>query len=335
MEKEKVATADAITTKANAKVEKKIEITNFCDPENFISAEKMLSMEDKSVPCLFDPIIPKVGLGLLGGESDAGKSMFLRQLAICAALGSNFFGFQYRGCRNGVLYISTEDAMEPSSVFLRKQYATFRKEPSELKNLHFLFSATDILKKLSEWLQKVSTELVILDSLSDLFDERDMNSSAQVRKFFKPYRDLAQTHNSFFLFLHHIGKGKEEMPTKNSYVGSQSTEAIMRVCFLLLKDPVFDDFRHFCIVKHNYLGSEYKNKSWKLRFSSETFTFQDTGDRVPFDDLASNATNPKKSNIKEKTVTSYADDNQFIHFVNENLKNAKTKTVLISLLTQL
>ena len=136
MGEKKEAGTEAPTTNDATKVEKNSETAKNNDhkfnPEDFISAEDMLQMEITSVPCLFDPIIPKVGLGILGGESDAGKSMILRQLAICTALGFDFIGFPYQGNHGGVLYVSTEDAMEPSAVFLKKPARREELNPSRM-----------------------------------------------------------------------------------------------------------------------------------------------------------------------------------------------------------
>jgi AraC-like DNA-binding protein len=41
------------------------------------------------------------------------------------------------------------------------------------------------------------------------------------------------------------------------------------------------DIRHLCIVKGNYLSSEYKHDSFELRFTPE-LNFEATGERVPF-----------------------------------------------------
>ena len=337
IEKDKVATAEAITTKDATKVENNSETTknneNKINSEDFISAVDMLQMDITSVPCLFAPIIPKVGLGILGGESDAGKSMILRQLAICTALGCDFIGFPYQGNHGGVLYVSTEDAMEPSAAFLKKQFFFFNKEPKELRGLYFLFSDNDVVEKITARLKKDYVELVIVDSLGDLYDA-DVNASTYVRKFLKPFKKIAIEHNCFILFLHHIGKSHEGIPSKNWLVGSQSFEAAVRVCFLLVKDSIFDEYRHFCIAKHNYLGPEYKRESYHLRLKTDFFIFEQTGHRFPINQLNVSNSNFEKRHHNFKSISTYDDDEGFIRFVNNNLRTPVSKTDLLKLLKE-
>ena len=49
----------------------------------------------------------------------------------------------------------------------------------------------------------------------------------------------------------------------------------------LRQDPERHDIRHLCIVKGNYLSSEYKHDSFELRFTP-ALNFVATGERVPF-----------------------------------------------------
>ena len=55
----------------------------------------------------------------------------------------------------------------------------------------------------------------------------------------------------------------------------------MRLLMELRQDPERHDIRHLCIVKGNYLPSEYKHDSFELRFTP-SLNFEATGERVPF-----------------------------------------------------
>jgi RecA-family ATPase len=76
----------------------------------FIPASSLYNLEYKDGKFLVEKLVPKGSLTGLVGESDTGKSSFLRQLAISIVYGDDdFLGFKINGeCRN-VLYISTED----------------------------------------------------------------------------------------------------------------------------------------------------------------------------------------------------------------------------------
>ena len=55
----------------------------------------------------------------------------------------------------------------------------------------------------------------------------------------------------------------------------------MRLMMELRPDPTRYDIRHLCVVKGNYLPSEYKHDSFELRFTP-SLNFEATGERVPF-----------------------------------------------------
>jgi hypothetical protein len=89
------------------------------------------------------------------------------------------------------------------------------------------------------------------------------------------------------LLLHHTGKRTEDLPpSKNNLLGSQGFEAMMRLVLELRIDRDNSDLRHLCIVKANYLPKGYKESSYVLRFDSNML-FEDTGARVPFENLTS------------------------------------------------
>ena len=74
------------------------------------SAEYLLNMDIKEIPCLIDPIMPQVGVIALAGSSDTGKSHLLRQLSLAIVSGENeFLGWKINARYKSVIYISTED----------------------------------------------------------------------------------------------------------------------------------------------------------------------------------------------------------------------------------
>jgi len=127
--------------------------------------------------------------------------------------------------------------------------------------------------------------IVCIDAFTDLYG-RSMNESNQVRSFLNDYSQLAQKHRCLILFLHHCGKRTEDgEPSKHNLLGSQAFEAKMRLVMELRCDNADKDLRHLCIVKGNYLPKEYKNESYQLWFN-ENMTFENTGVRIPFENLA-------------------------------------------------
>ncbi len=253
----------------------------------WVSAADLLAMPDTKLPTLYDPILPQVGVVVFGGESDAGKSMFLRNLAIHVATGRNFLGYPFGGRFRSVLYASGEDDKTATNYLLKRHNLFYRDASESWRGLQFVFESENLIERLADRLSTTPADLIIIDSFAEFFSGKDMNNSAQVRAFVKPFNELARKNQCCVVFLHHIGKGQENnTPTKNALVGSQSLEAIARACFLFLKDKSDPDIRHLCCVKGNYLGSDFKSESIELRMNTDSFTFTATGNRVPFELLS-------------------------------------------------
>jgi hypothetical protein len=270
-----------------------------------VSAADLLARDVTATPTLYDPILPLGVVGVLAGESDANKSMLLRQLAICTATGRDFLGYEYTGKRQSAIYVATEDDENSTAFFLKRNNETFNDPPQEWRNLRFLFGADDVQRRLEEILSAHPADLVIIDSLPDVFDGKDTNNMAQMRAFLKPFTKLAREHQCLVLFLHHVGKGREnQAPNKNLLNGSQAIEAAARCVFLLLKDKAEDNLRHLCVVKHNYLPAEYKKESQVLTVDPRTFTFASTGMHTPLGMVND------ETSVNKKTMSDYGTDNE-------------------------
>lgn len=249
------------------------------------SATELLNRKVKTMPCLVEPIFPKVGVAALAGSSDTGKSSFLRHLASSIALGkSDFLGWSIKAEHNKVIYVSTEDDDIATSFQLSK-FNMFRQLDSELySGLKYVFDTDNILTTLSDILENENHDLIIIDAFTDLYG-KSMNDSNQVRTFLNEYSQLAHKHKCLIVFLHHTGKGTEERPpSKNNLLGSQGFEAKMRLVIELRTDPLEQSLKHMCIVKGNYLPKEMKNESFVLRFE-EDLSFTNTSERTNFQNL--------------------------------------------------
>lgn len=272
-----------------------------------VRASDLLRRKVTELPKLFAPVFPAVGLSILGGESDACKSMLLRNMAICCVTGRDFLGWQYQGTRKSCIFVSTEDDEDATSFLLGKHNATYKDYADDWDRLRFIFANENTSSTLDNELSAEPADLVVIDAYSDVFDGKEQNSAAQVREFINPYKALAKRHQCHIIFLHHTGKGKEDLiPSKNNLVGSQSLEAAVRLGIELRVDKNDPTLRHLCIVKGNYLGSEYKGSSFVLRMD-DNFVFQSTGERVPFTELG----NPdviSRAGRKSKDVTKISDE---------------------------
>jgi len=259
------------------------------DEQKVFTALELFQMNITEFPMLLDPIFPKMGLTVLAGSSDAGKSTFLRQMAIAIARGDKeFLGWKINAEHNRVIYVSTEDDRLAISYLLRQ---TIDEDGNiqKLENLKYLFSLDNPFDELDAILSEYPADCIIIDAFSDLFPG-EMNQANKVRTFMKPFFELVNRHNCLVIFLHHTGKRTEENPpSKNNLLGSQGIEGKARLVIELRRDPYDSNFRHFCIVKGNYVEDHLKTHSYKLLFKDRQFEM--TEDRVDFDELV---TNPEK-----------------------------------------
>jgi hypothetical protein len=253
--------------------------------QEFYTGEELLIRSINQLPTLVDPILPKVGLVALGGSSDVGKSTFLRHLAINISSGKEkFLEFPINAKHNRVIYVSTEDDDSALAYLLDLQNKALNMPSLSYKKLIFIFDSTNLLEKLEKRLKATPADLVIIDTFLDLYPG-EMNQANKIRSFLHNFAILAKKYQCLVMMLHHTGKRTEELPpSKNNLLGSQGFEAKMRLVLELRLDRDNPELRHLCVVKANYLSKEYKNSSYALRFDSNML-FENTGLRVPFDDL--------------------------------------------------
>lgn len=235
-----------------------------------------------------------IGISMLVGASDSGKSMILRLLGLCASGGRDFLGRKFNGKHRSAIIVSTEDDSTALGFFVNRQNLTTQLNDEELERLRFITDTADIIKKLDEELIRQPADMVILDALGDLFNGKDLNQNNQVRAFLNEYSQLANKHCVPIVFLHHTSKRSEELaPSKNNSIGSQGIEAKSRLVLELRQSKQDENIRHLCIVKGNYLPAEAKTASYDLRMD-ENFCFSDTGARTEFDQLSANASGKPK-----------------------------------------
>lgn len=275
------------------------------DKTTYTLAE-LLAMEVTELPCLFAPVFLKSGLFLLAGESDTGKSSFLRQMAMSVATGRDFMEWKYQGEHHRAIYFSSEDDVTITARVLKLYNKTMQLNPAAAQNLRFEFDINPdtIVDRVATMLKEQPADLVIIDALGDAFNGKNLNDNTEVRKFYAPLDAIAKEANCLIVFNHHNGKRSAEVaPSKDNSIGSQALAAKPRGAAELRTDPASPDIKHFCIVKANYLPSEYKTKSYAMRMD-ENLVFTLTGERADFAELAKSM----KPERKPKTPEAHEND---------------------------
>ena len=149
----------------------------------FHTASELLSRNIDEIPCILEPILPKVGLCGFAGSSDTGKSSFLRQLAISVSVGdTDFLGYNLNTEHQKAIYVSTEDDEYAISYLLTKANNEKQLTNDCYNGLSFIFDTHNLLEKLDKQLSVSKVDLIIIDAFTDLYG-KGMNDPNQVRTY--------------------------------------------------------------------------------------------------------------------------------------------------------
>ena len=255
---------------------------------NCYEGEELLKAYSQDMPFLWGKILPKTGLVCFAGESDCGKSAFLRQLAIfnCSYRTGNFLGMKYENdnWRKKSLYISTEDDQHYFAAVLGKQCKELKVEPNQLTGLKVIFENDNIIAKIELFQKREHTNLIIIDCLNDILPTQ-ATSAVAIRKFLSKLQRIAEDHQCLIILTHHTNKyARNRRPSKYNLIESPALEAKCRMVIELRTDPFQRNLKHLCVVKGNYTPYEVKYKSYMLEFTPQ-LTFVNTGRRVDIDTL--------------------------------------------------
>lgn len=286
---------------------------------------ELLALEIEEEECLFSPIFTRCGIAVLVGGSDSGKTNLCRQMGISVSTGRNFLNWEFRGIHNRAYFYSSEDDETQTAIKVKRNNKTLRIPPKCADNLEFIFDTPDSLATdLEQRLTDNPADLVIIDTLSDYMANEglDVTKNVDVRKFYGRFAQIARRFNCLILFNHHTGKRTSTFaPDKDNTLGAQSIEAKPRLAIELRSDPDNTATKHLCVTKCNYLGSDFKTKSFAL-VMDENFVFEATGDGKEFADLAKDL---KKQEKKPKNPKKVKDEEHkdFIKKIFRKSKNGK------------
>jgi archaellum biogenesis ATPase FlaH len=254
------------------------------DPEEkeqeYYTLTDIITAKDEPLQMLWKYFL-RVGLMAVVGNSDGGKSMFLRQL--CLAVISEqgeFLEEKINAKRGKALYISSEDNIDITKSVFEKMLIKFPNAQAD--NLYFCFTDSNLIEKIEKRIATQKVDLVVIDAYLDFFTGDSQNGES-TRKFLKPLQNLAQKYECLIVIIHHTGKAKAEAtPSKHNVIGSQSFEGKLRAIFELRTDTNNPLKKHFCPVKGNYLSSVEKSESLILDFDEESLTFSYSGNKQAF-----------------------------------------------------
>ena len=255
----------------------------------------ILQAPDDPNESIIGNIFQRGHISVFYGESDAGKSQFLQQMALSIVEGSSeFMGWDIRAKNRRVVYVATEDIESDVRRVMRRMTANGEERSLLHGNLEYILDddATDGLDVLKERLEKSldddPADLVVIDAFLDVMDG-NVNDANQVRQTLKVFQRIAKVYGCHVILLTHVSKGKQDGgASKNNILGSMAIEAKARLAIEYKKDPdsMRSDIRHVCIVKGNHLPPEMKGESFEVVRDPDSFKISPTGHRVPVEMLA-------------------------------------------------
>lgn len=268
----------------------------------------LLQLGIKEIPTLFGKYIPQKGIAAIVGSSDVGKSQFARELVADIACKKDFLGWENHCQHNRVLMVSTEDDDTATSVMLYKINLLYNLKKEDAENIHFEFIPFDLPQNLEMFIQEKPVDAVIIDVFEDILCGSDLNSANAIRNILLEYKRIAQEYNCLILFVHHTNKYTSSLaPNKDNASGSHGFVGAMRLVMELKDDADDPNKFHLCIVKGNYIDKAEKQSSFVLR-RDEHLVYHNTGERVPFEELAANAGTEKNEIKGRKTPENFDDE---------------------------
>ncbi len=250
-------------------------------------AEELLTTDFEQVPSIWGNFLPRNGVVCIAGESECGKSIFLRQLAIeyCTNTTGRFLGMKFDNRSKRALYISTEDDYYAFSALLKKQCKELNVKPEDLKNMYVVFQNNKIIEKIENFLHyDAHVGLIIIDCLNDILPNQ-ATSDIALRKFLNRLQDIATNCDCMFILSHHTSKyARKKTPSKHNLKGPQGIEERCRTVFEIRTDNFQKNIKHLCVVKANYINDEDKKKSYMLELTPQLI-FKNTGRRTDIDTL--------------------------------------------------
>ncbi|MBL7717687.1 MAG: AAA family ATPase [Flavipsychrobacter sp.] len=241
----------------------------------WLTAADIMAIKNNEEPWLWQPFIRRVGIAVLAGASDCGKSTLARQLAIAIATRQNeFLGHAFHVKHGRVCYIATEDEQYGTKEVLGKVFTGLGIEPVDA--VHFLFDSENAIKDVQEFLKENKVDALVFDTWSDGF-RGNPNNWVDIRANLEPYQHLATQHGCAVILLHHNVKNSEKRePDKNKLNGSQAIEAKAR-SVLELRVGDNSSERLLTITKGNLVSHDLKQKSIVLEMDGDTLILTNTG----------------------------------------------------------
>ncbi len=204
-----IATLISKTNFLNKETNLKPKLINH-EPLKIYSVDELSQLPSQS--WLVKGVIPRTGLGVIYGESGAGKTFITLDLALSISRGIHWNNNKVN-TSIGVLYVSAEGGSAISKRL--NAYSKFHKIDSSQLSLGVVtvginlrdgdcYKVIDACKKREEIGQPFG--MIILDTLNRTMGGGDENASKDMGEYISAVGKISDETNSFVLIVHHTGK---------------------------------------------------------------------------------------------------------------------------------
>lgn len=218
------------------------------DPENpmpeIITLDQIAANPPEPMPELIEGILRCSHKMLIAGDSKAGKSFLLMQLAIAIAEGTTWLGHK---CKQGkVLYVNLEIDPASSSLRFLEIYKAKNLAPRHQKSIgiwNLRGHAATLDKLLPYLLRRVKDqhyEAIILDPIYKIITG-DENSASEMGQFCNYFDKICMETGASLIYCHHHSKGaqgakKAQDRASGSGVFARDPDAILDMSELVIRD---------------------------------------------------------------------------------------------------
>jgi archaellum biogenesis ATPase FlaH len=199
---------------------------------------------------IVDCYIPEVGIVIVAGPGDVGKSYMLLSIACSVINGS---GFPIKNDNPGKVLWYTQDDPDMNmeermdSLGLDKSKIFIDFDP-------VCFSTKQGLLTLKHDIEKYSPRIIIADTLTHYASpNRSLKDKEDVTEFYRPLNYLSQEYKVPFIFTNHFVKGNEATPIRHRIAGSPAVVDLSFSTLVVQMHPDGDEtHRIITHEKHNY-----------------------------------------------------------------------------------
>lgn len=247
-----------------------------------IPVKELFKIEAQEQEFLWGTFIPAGSISLLSGPSDCGKTMLARQLCIAIAKGDEqLLSLPLNPKYKKAIYVSTEDSKSDWVFKMNKIQLTEEDKEKIGENMLVVTEYDSLVQILESELKHNAVDLIVIDVLPDVCTG-DLNSTAVIRAFLKPYKKLTTDYGCSIVFIHHLSKKGESSgsPNKQNILGAMGIEGSMRSVLELRKDPSDGSIKQISITKGNYVSEVDKKKVHRIK-QGDHFMYEAVGLIIP------------------------------------------------------